>query len=292
MRVLSHEDHAFWEEHGYVVVSDAVPTEQLRATVAALWAFSGLDPQHPETWHHDATKAYREPELAMSGMIEIYHHQSLWENRQHPRVYGAFADIWGRDDLWVTFDRANINVPARPDWQFEGFIHWDIDTSADPMPYDVQGVLSLTDVLPGAGGFQCVPGFHRRIEEWIGTQPADRDPFRPDLTGLEVQQIPTQAGDLLIWDSRLPHGTSPNRSDRPRLAQYISMFPADETNDAHRARRLQAWRTRTTPHDPQGFPFPGDPRRLEEREGTTAELTDLGRKLLGLDRWTGSLEIG
>ena len=31
--------------------------------------------------------------------------------------------------------------------------------------------------------------------------------------------------------------------------------------------------------------FPGDPRRIEEDHGTTAELTPLGRKLLGLDLW-------
>jgi hypothetical protein len=293
MRVLSREDLAFWHEHGYVVVHDAVPPEQLLAAIDALWAFAGLDRDDAASWYHDPDKTYREPELAMSGMVEIYHHQALWENRQHPRVYGAFADVWGRDDLWVTFDRANINVPARPGWQFKGFIHWDIDTSAVPMPYDVQGVLSLTDVVPGQGGFQCVPGFHRRIDEWIATQPADRDPFRPDLTGLEVQQIGTRAGDLLIWDSRLPHGTSPNRSDRPRLAQYISMFPADEANDAHRERRLHAWRTRTTPHDPQGFPFPGDPREREARLSSAVKLAELdtpprlGRRLLGLahDRW-------
>lgn len=286
MRVLSEDDYAFWQEHGYVIVHDAVPPENIGSVIDALWTFSGLDRHDPATWYPDAGKTYREPELAMSGMVEIYHHQALWENRQHPRVYGAFADLWGRDGLWVTFDRANINVPARPDWVFKGFIHWDIDTSAVPMPYDVQGVLSLTDVRPGDGGFQCVPGFHRRIHEWIRTQPADRDPFRPDLAGMQVEQIPMRSGDLLIWDSRLPHGTSPNRSERPRLAQYISMFPADEPNEAHRERRLHAWQTRTTPHDPQGFPFPGDPRRVEELHGTTAELTPLGRRLLGLDPWT------
>jgi hypothetical protein len=287
MRVLSEADHAFWQEHGYVIVRDAVPPEHVEAVIDALWRFSGLDRDDPGSWYRDPDKRYREPELAMSGMVEIYHHQALWNTRQHERVYGAFADIWGRDSLWVTFDRANINVPARPDWQFKGFTHWDIDTSAVPMPREVQGVLSLTDVRPGDGGFQCVRGFHRRIDEWLTTQPADRDPFRPDLAGMHVEQIPTRAGDLLIWDSRLPHGTSPNRSDRPRLAQYISMFPAAEDDDAHRERRLEAWRKRTTPHDPQGFAFPGDPRRVEELHGTTAELTALGRRLLGLDRWAG-----
>ena len=288
MHVLTDSDWSFWEQNGYVIVHDAVPPEHVQAVVDVLWEFQELDRNDPATWYRDRDKRYREPELAMSGMVEIYHHQSLWNTRQHPRVYGAFADIWQRDDLWVTFDRANINVPRRPDWPFGGFIHWDIDTSVVPMPRDVQGVLSLVDATPEQGGFQCVPGFHRRIDAWIATQPADRDPFRPDTTGMQVERIPMRAGDLLIWDSRLPHGTAPNLSDRPRVAQYISMFPADEGNAAHLERRLTAWRTRTTPHDPQGFPFPGDPRRIEELHGRTADLTPLGRKLLGLDRWGGT----
>jgi hypothetical protein len=42
------------------------------------------------------------------------------------------------------------------------------------------------------------------------------------------------------------------------------------------------WRDRLPP---KGSAFPGDPRRKEELHGKTAELTPLGRKLLGLDRW-------
>ena len=30
-----------------------------------------------------------------------------------PRVYDAFVDIWDREDLWVTIDRANLNPPKR-----------------------------------------------------------------------------------------------------------------------------------------------------------------------------------
>ena len=44
-------------------------------------------------------------------MIEIYNHQYLWDNRQEPRVYDAFVDIWDREDLWVGIDRANLNPP-------------------------------------------------------------------------------------------------------------------------------------------------------------------------------------
>lgn len=287
MRVLTPEDWAFWEENGYVIVHNAVPQENLDAVIDAIWEFMDMDRNDPGTWYRPPANENGMLELNKAGMVEMYHHQSMWNNRQHPRVYGAFVDIWGTEKLWVSIDRVNLNVPARPEWNFGGFVHWDIDTSVQPLPMSVQGVLSLTDTALDQGGFQCVPGFVKRFEEWVKTQPADRDPWHPDLTGLEVQPIETKAGDLLIWHSLLPHGTRRNESNRPRLAQYITMSPAAEDDEEARQARIAMWRDRKPP---TGFAFPGDPRRLEEQHGTTAELTPLGRKLLGLDRWETVLE--
>jgi len=282
MRVLSESDLEFWQENGYVVVHDAAPPENLRAVVDAIWQFQEMDPHDPDTWYRKPERDNGMIELNGSGMVEMYNHPALWANRQLSRIHGAFADIWDTEKLWVTIDRCNLNVPNRPGFEFTGFIHWDIDTSVDPLPFDVQGVLSLTDTVPGQGGFQCVPGMPKRLKEWIKTQPADRDPHKPDLSGLTVETIETQAGDLLIWNSQLPHGVSPNNSDRPRLAQYISMSPAQEQNETARQWRINSWLHRIAP---EGNPFPGDPRDWERKQGTTAALTPLGRKLLGLDSW-------
>ena len=166
------------------------------------------------------------------GMVEIYQHQALWDNRQYPKVHQAFAEIWGDEKLWVSLDRANMKPPARedrPEWCNKGMIHWDVDTTQQPVAFGVQGVLYLTDTAEDQGGFQCVPGFHRMFDEWVKTQPADRNTRKPNLTGLTVESIAGQAGDLLIWHRLLAHGNGHNRSDRPRLAQYITMKPAPAT---------------------------------------------------------------
>jgi hypothetical protein len=60
------------------------------------------------------------------------------------------------------------------------------------------------------------------------------------------------------------------------------MFPAKEHDEALRQERIQSWRERL----PRvGFAFPGDPREWEVKFGQTAELTDLGKRLLGLVSW-------
>ncbi len=276
MNVLTEQDLEFFRENGYVVVPNAVPQENLDAAIAAIWQFLDADPNNPETWYG--------PPLRKDGMVEIYQHQALWDNRQHPRVYGAFADIFGNEKLWVSMDRASMKPPPHPDYpeyDSKGFVHWDCDTSKLPLPFGVQGVLYLTDTTEDMGGFRCIPGFHKNLEEWIKTQPADRNPRAPDLTGLEVKPIPGKAGDLLIWDRLLAHGNGHNTSNRPRMAQYITMSPARDDENARR-QRIERWEKRQhTPLDPNA----GDPRRWEEQHGKTAELTPLGRKLLGLDLW-------
>jgi len=92
-----------------------------------------------------------------------------------------------------------------------------------------------------------------------------------------------EAGDLLIFNSSQPHGIRPNLSGhKVRIAQYISMMPAEEENEALRQWRISSWQNRIAP---EGYAFPGDPRRWEQTRYATAELSPLGRKLLGLDRW-------
>ena len=248
MAVLSKEDWAFWEENGYVVVKEAVPQENLDAIVDAIWAFLEIDREDGEQWYKykPYTRKDKCSPISAGGMVEMYQHQALWDNRQYPKVHQAFAEILGDEQLGVAWDRANMKPPARadrPEWCNEGMIHWDMDTSQRPLKTGVQGVLYLTDTAEDQGGFQCVPGFHRMFDEWVKTQPEDRDSRRPDLEGLEVKSIAGQAGDLLIWHRLLAHGNGHNRSDQPRLAQYITMKPASDDEGA-RASRVEAWQER------------------------------------------------
>lgn len=284
LRVLSEADWTFWKENGYIVIKQAVPREQAERLANFLWAFEEKDPHDPTTWYAPPRAEMKMKELAGSGMVELYNHQYEWDNRQMPRVYNAFVDIWGTEKLWVTIDRANLNLPLRPEDTFKGFIHWDYDP--ETRPQNVQGVLALADQNDeNMGGFQCIPELYRTYDTWKLTQPEDRNRFKPDITGLEdkLVKVKMDAGDLLIFNSTQPHGIRPNRSgNKVRIAQYISMMPAEEDNDALRQWRITSWRDRVAP---EGYAFPGDPRNWERDRHQTAELNELGRKLLGLDSW-------
>jgi hypothetical protein len=153
LRVLSEEDWAFWKHNGYVVVKNAVPKEMAQRTADFLWEFEEKDPNDQGTWYTQPRAEMMMKELTNTGMVEVYNHQRLWDNRQWPRVYDAFVDIWGSEKLWVTIDRANLNFPIRPGFEYKAFIHWDYDPETKPV--QVQGVLALADQTDENMGPSC-----------------------------------------------------------------------------------------------------------------------------------------
>jgi len=281
LKVLSEADWKFWIENGYVVIKNAIPAEQVKKTADFLWDFEGKDPNDPATWYRSPAAQMQMKELNNTGMVEVYNNQLLWDNRQHQRIHDAFSDIWGMDELWVTIDRANLNFPIRPGHEYKGFIHWDYDP--ETRPQNVQGVLALADQTDeNMGGFQCIPELFRNYDTWKLAQPDDRDRFKPDITGFTPTKVKMNAGDMLIFNSSQPHGIRANNSgNKVRIAQYIAMMPADKDNEDIRQWRIRAWQERNAP---EGYAFPGDPLKREQNY-PVAELSPLGKKLLGLDQW-------
>ena len=284
LNCLTEEQWQHWISQGYVVVKAAISKEQANNTAKFLWEFEEKNPADPSTWYTTPRAEMKMKELAGTGMVEVYNHQHLWNNRQSEKVYKAFTDVWGTEKLWVTIDRANLNFPIQPGFEYKGFIHWDYDPETKPQ--NVQGVLALADQTDeNMGGFQCIPWLFQNYDSWKLDQPKDRNRFQPDISALEdkIVKVKLEAGDLLIFNSCLPHGIRPNRSkDKVRIAQYISMMPAEEENEALKKWRINSWKNRVAP---EGYAFPGDPRNWEQTKYTTAQLSSLGEKLLGRSKW-------
>jgi len=216
--VLTAEDLAFWEENGYVIVRNAVSPESRAAAEKAVWNYVGADPEDAESWYRRRNNRI---------MVQLFQHPAFEANRRSPRVHKAFAQLWGTSDLWVTTDRCGFNVPEREGWKFPGpDLHWDTSLQR-PIPFGTQGILYLVDTPAEQGAFTLVPGLHNRIEDWLASLPEGADARTQDLHALGSTPIAAKAGDLIIWHHSLPHGSRPNRGTRPRIVQYIDMFPTE-----------------------------------------------------------------
>ena len=283
LRALSQEDWARWRRDGYVVVRRAVEPALADALASLVWEFEEMDPNDAATWYPAARTERKKQSLAVNaGMVELYNHPLMWRARQSPRVYDAFVDLWGVEDLWVSIDRLNFILPPEPGVEFRSFMHWDHDPEGEGD--NVQGVLAITDQRDvEVGGFKCIPELFRDLGAWRATQPPDWDWYRPEVSAFTPTPVPLDRGDLLIFNSRLCHGIRPNQSaSGVRMAQYVAMMPAQEDDAEQRAWRVDSWRERRAP---RGYSLEGDPRGWERTRYPTADLTPLGERLLGLRSW-------
>jgi hypothetical protein len=216
--VLSAEDLAFWQENGYVVLRNAVSKEDCREAELAIWESLGMDPQKPGTWY-DGKHTF---------WVSLFQHPALNKNRAAPRIGKAFEQLWGTDELWTTVDRSSLNRPEQNGINISGpnRLHWDVSLAL-PIPFSVHGLLYLSDASAEQGAFRCVPGFHRRIDQWLGELAPEQNPREQDLENLGPVPVTGAAGDFVLWHHALPHGSGRNLAHYPRVVQYISMFPHD-----------------------------------------------------------------
>ena len=135
----------------------------------------------------------------------------------------------------------------------------------------MQGVLSLVKQDGDVGGFQCIPELFYDFDNWVKTQPADRDPMHPDTTGLTITNIEMEAGR----PDDLQHAARPWRAAEPLATTGCAWrstspcIPANEDNEVERAERIRLWRELD---HPQRDAFPGDPREWEKKNAETAKL--------------------
>jgi Protein of unknown function (DUF1479) len=92
------------------------------------------------------------------------------------------------------------------------------------------------------------------------------------------EHIPCMAGDLVLWDYRIPHSNSyKNTSETTREAVYIGILPCVPLNKEYIADQLTRFRAGIVPidqwhshNDPQLCDYP---------------FSALGRKMVGIDSW-------
>lgn len=253
---------------GYTVIQQVVPPENVAAVLDVVRELEDFDVADPATWYG------RDP------TVPVWGHQALWDNRQHPAVHAAFAHAYGTERLWVSMDRVAIKPPVPPGERAGGDarpMHWDLDPR-DPPGRLFEGVLYLTDTAIEQSGFCCVPELFRDRVGWLQRHPG-ADTHDIDTEGAPIVIVAGRAGDLVIYDAMLPHGSGRNTAGSPLLAQYIAMHTPGFWGDTAQE-RIALWREGQV--KPEWRDPPGDDRVAP---WPPAQLTPLGRRLLGLDPW-------
>ncbi len=259
-----------------MVIRNVVPASLTRNAVRDIAAFLGADLSDSATWYRGAPQN--------DGVVPLHHAQSLWDIRQSPSLYQVFTEFFGNPHLMLDVNRCIFRPPVH--WRYpaisHGSIHWDTDPKA-PGPATLQSLVLLTDVSRNGGGFQCLPEVYQNLDAWLQRHARrdDFDFFNPGLNHWKTTQIEGKAGDVILWSTRLPHGTATNLSNRPRVAAFVSMQPLPVENPQQRRDSMKTWwLTKRAPDYWRGLPGQIDPE-----PGDPAVLSELGLKLIGVLPW-------
>lgn len=269
MRISSEISHL--RKFGWLRIDAAIPAAFCERLLGVLEREIGVPIHDPSRWDSYGGET--------QDLIPIWGHQAQWDIRQYPDLHRIWAELWGTERLCVSLDSCRFTPPWKPGHAEPCDIHWDHD------PWDAskrmfQGVLALTDTAIDQGGFRCVPSLYCDQDTWPREPIIDADGdenWLADAAGREIVHVAARTGDLIVWDSRLAHSNSKNTSYAPRIAFYVLMGPADQ---GMREIAVESWRTgrcvpwwRNRPGYDRIEPWP------------SAVLTQLGRRLLGLDNW-------
>ena len=109
-------------------------------------------------------------------------------------------------------EKINFKMPGAPGFK----AHQDQQAGWEKFaPLFVTAMVSMDGATIENGCLEIVPGRHR--EGLIGPE---WEPLAED--GLNLQPVPTHAGDVVFFDSFVPHASKPNFTDQPRRILYLT----------------------------------------------------------------------
>ena len=257
---------AYLEEHGYVVIANALTQQEAAHALNLLWDYleelgTGINRNDPESWDDD-----RWPTAVHGGILPshgIGHCAAQWFIRDRAAVKQAFANVWQDDELLTSFDGVALWRPwtRYEHWRTNdgpSWMHIDQHPIGRPGKHCVQGLVNLIATTPACGGNVMVPGSHKRFAtipekypERLARIHPSIDHFRfPNDDELLADTQPIichlEAGDLLLWDSRTIHCSSPGLETPSfndqlfRAISLVCMMPKSKSNEKVIAKRRVA----------------------------------------------------
>ena len=215
---LRDEDRKFWQANRYVVLRGALsPREQ--SSLVDWTAELAAWPETPGKW-----MKYFEPgpgRLLCRVEDFLPYHEGLRSLLERDDLLGVLHELMG-EPARLFKEKINYKLPGG-----DGFApHQDAPAfTSFGQTYHVTVMLSADPTTPENGCLDIVDG-HAREETLPQASDGTIDPATVET--LAWHPLETAPGDLVLFDSYVPHRSGPNRSDKPRRALYVTYNRASE----------------------------------------------------------------
>lgn len=323
---FSQERRDFFQTNGFVVIPQVLSNmecdrfrEEIKQAIASMDKERKVIADDASTW-----TAGNLP-TSIHGIFQGYnigHIRPVWEVRQHHNVNRTFAELWGvqPDQLFSSFDAACVIPPYelrgsryKPD---DGTRWMHVDQGKKKTGFHcAQGLVTLEDMDSDDATLRVLQYGHLLHEkmvkhfkfpsgDWLRLKEEQIRWLQEQDHRVHEVAICAKKGDLVLWDSRLPHCNSKAQANRPfprwRVVTYVCQMPAP-ADAALRAKiaadkQTKFLKRRVTPHWPlattAGFPEwphhgknPLEFNSLDRWFADEADLNDIGLRFAGFSKW-------
>jgi len=214
-RFFSAEDIARFERDGFIVVRGLIGAGEMARI--SNWA------EEVEGWPEVAgkymmyfEKSLLEPGKRLINRIENFYpyHEGFRALFDDDRIRGRAGELLGEPAVLFK-EKINFKYPGG-----DGFKHHQDQAAGwwDYAPLFISALISIDEATPENGCLEVAPGEnkHRHLDrEWR--------PFTDDeIKRMNFVEVPTKPGDVIFFDSFVPHGSYPNLSDARRRILYVT----------------------------------------------------------------------
>ncbi len=230
MGKLSADQVAFYREHGYLVLPDALDSETVArlGAVTDAWmasaagvtesgAFYDLEDSH----HPDAPRVrrFKRP---------VRNHPAFDELARSAAVLDRIAPLIG-PDIRISPPDNKINIKAP---QYGAAVEWHQDWAFYPHTNDnlLAIGIALDDCAEENGPLLVIPGSHKGAVHDHHSRGVFCGAIDPDQSGIDFSKavaLTGKRGTMTIHHARTIHGSALNTSDRPRRLLLIMYAAAD-----------------------------------------------------------------
>jgi ectoine hydroxylase-related dioxygenase (phytanoyl-CoA dioxygenase family) len=238
-RQVTAEEIAAFNEQGWVKLDSLISEDDAAILLARLkekMGEEGLEGEHPVNQGQTVRWRVYAPlsvELETGALRD-----ELFNSLSHSRELGQLGEAFlgTKSRFWV--DQALVKPPAGIDGSGETAWHIDIGDKADS-PFDpghqVNVWIALAEVTPehGAMRFVSPDKATQEVQDLVANALVEESYAELERLGIVSPTLHLRPGDATVHGGSTFHSAPPNRTETPRWAYFVSLFPADTRYSGH-----------------------------------------------------------
>lgn len=218
---LTKEQHAHWQQHGYILLTDLLPINIKNQL--GKWCDELTDwPETPGKWmKYFEINIHGERQLCRVENFLDYH-EPMNEIGRGRRTMQCVSDLMGENAV-IFKEKINYKLPNgsgfKPHQDAPAFITFN-------QRFHITMMVAIDDCTIANGCLQIVKGGANKRE--ILPQEKDGSICKEIAEKFVWSPIECKRGEVLLFDSYLPHFSEPNRTEKPRRVFFLTYNKASE----------------------------------------------------------------